>query len=206
MPRRQELPALTPDEQELVRRIGFDAPVLQFLKSHLLSDFQQLTVQGFDAKGFPVDVPVPGLTFATYQRRAELLVRDLRQPLGKRSHLIFFSELADLDRPATVAVIRGSDPYDILRTMRTADINGDKTTDDVIAHLKVWEQRYPFNIWGANHDWVLAKFRKMPDDRLAFAREVIAFAPDNYAQGDWDNEEHYARAMRRERGFHLWWD
>src|SRR5262249_47618900 len=141
-----------------------------------------------------------------FQRRAELLVRDLRQPLAHRSYNIFFVELAYQDRPARVAVSRGSDPYDILRLTRTADINGDKTTDDIIAHLKGWEQRYPFNIWGANHDWVLAKFRKMPEDMLAFAREVIAFAPDNYAQGDWDDEGQYARAMRRERGFHLWWD
>jgi hypothetical protein len=205
MPAKRDLPPLTPDEQDLARRIGFDEAMLRRIKWYG-DELRQLSVLGFGADGFAIDEPAPGVTYKTFQRRAELHVRDGREPFAREGYRIFLSELASGDKPAQVAVIRGTDHYDILRVMRTADINGDKATEDVIAHLKQWEQRYPFNIWGANHDWVLAKFRKFPDDLLAFAREVIAFAPDGYSQGDWDSEEQYARTLRRERGFYLWWD
>jgi hypothetical protein len=203
---KKDLPALAPEEQELARRIGFDEWVLQRIKSHNLFELRQLTVTGVGPDSHVIDVPAEGFTCSAYQRHAELIIRKERDPLARRGYQIFISKLELGDRAGSIAVIRGSDPYDILRTMRTADINGDKTTDDVIAQLMAWEQRYPFNILGANDDWVLTKFRQSPKDMLAFAREVIAFAPDVYSQGDWESEEDYALTMRRDRGFFLWWD
>jgi hypothetical protein len=206
MAAKKEQPPLTADEQDLVDRIGFDGIILQRIKSFNINAFGQLTVYGVGADGFPIAVPAPGFTYNAYQRRAEIHVCDNREGFARQGYRIFLSELGSEDELAQVAVIRGTDHYNILRVMRTEDINGDKTTEDIIARLKRWEQRNPFNIWGANHDWVLAKFRKFPDDMRAFARKVIKFAPDGYSQGDWESEEEYARAMRRERGFYLWWD
>jgi hypothetical protein len=206
MPAKKDLTPLTQEEEELACRIGFDEWVLQRIKAHHFFELRQLTVTGVGADHHLIDVPAQGFTCNAFQQRAELIVRKEREPLARKGYRIFLSELEFGDRAASIAVIRGSDQYDILRTMRTEDVNGDKTTDDVIARLKDWEQRYPFNIWGANDDWVLAKFLKVPDDMLAFAHEVIAFAPDEYSQADWESEEEYARFMRRKRGFFLWWD
>jgi hypothetical protein len=205
MATRQPLPELTPEEEDLALRIGFDESILGRLKARHIFEFRQLTVWGVE-NTHPVEEPAAGLVFDAFEERADYLVRHEREPLARRGYQIFLAELASDDRAARVAVIRATDPYDMLRTMRTADRNGDKTTEDVIAHLKQWEQRYPFDLWGANEDWVLARFRKLPEDMLAFAQEVIAFAPDVYGQADWEDEEHFARALRRERGFYLWWD
>ncbi len=202
---KKTLPELVPEERALVDRIGFDELIMRRIKSHNIPHFDQLTVHHVE-NTHSLGVPTSGFTYDTFQRRAELHVRDEREPLSRLGYRIFLSKLASNTQQAQVAVIRGNDQYDILRVMRTEDVNGDKTNQDIITHLQEWEQAHPFNIWGANHDWVLAKFRKFPTNMLAFAREVIAFAPDVYGQADWENEEQFAQAMRRERGFYLWWD
>jgi hypothetical protein len=205
MASKKTLLELTIEERELARRIGFDESILQRMKSHNIPHLNQLTVHHVE-NHFAVEVPASGFTYDTYQRRAELHVRNEREPLSRLGYRIFLSELASSKQLARVAVIRGNDQYDILRMMRTSDVNGDKTNANIIAHLQKWERLHPFNIWGANHDWVLAKFRKIPTDMLAFTQEVIAFAPDVYGQANRKDEEQFARAMRRERGFYLWWD
>jgi hypothetical protein len=126
--------------------------------------------------------------------------------LGGRGYLFFLSALGVSQPPATVAAIRGTDQYDILRFVGTQDVNGGRTTDEIIRVLREWESRYPFRITGAGPDWVEARFRKNPEDMLAFAQEVIRLAPDSYAQGDYEDEGSFAAAMRRARSFYLWWD
>jgi hypothetical protein len=198
---------LSPEEQALAQRIGFDPAVLQLVRAQGAPELKQLTVQRVNEQTHRlVDVPAEGFTFDAGRHRAELLLRDLRPKLKRTGHLIFLVDIGGPASAARVAVARGTDHYDILRLMGTEDVNGDQTTDDVIAHLKEWEKRYSFFILGANTDWVEGRFTKLPADMAAFTREVIAFAPDSYGQGDWGSEEDFAQAMRRARGFHLWWD
>ncbi len=151
-------------------------------------------------------MPEKGFTFQVYRRRAELLIQSLRPQLARRGHLIFMAATGTGGSAATVAVIKGGDQYDILRVMRTCDVNGDRTTDDVIAKLKEWEQRYPFNIRGAGFDWLEATFRKLPADMAAFAQEVNSFCPDVHGQGNWESLDEFVRSMKQARGFYLWWD
>ena len=197
---------LSPAEETLAQRINFDPAIFRLVKAYPLPELKQLTVSGVDGDHFPTDVPAPGFTFETSRVRAESLMRALRPKLKKAGYLIFLSELGGEDSKSVVAVIRGSEQYDILRLMRTADINGDQTNEDVIARLKEMEQRYSFYVVGANHDWVECRLKKFPADWATFTQEVISFAPDSYGQGDFEDEEHYTTAMRRAKAFQLWWD
>jgi Domain of unknown function (DUF4253) len=202
----RQRPILTSEDKDLAGQIGFDAEILLMIKQHNIESLRRLTVQGFDESGHPLDVPEKGFTFDVYRRRAELLIQNLRPKLAREGCLVFMAATSIDQRQATVAVIKGTDQYDILRMMRTCDVNGDKTNEAVIAKLKDWEQRYPFNIRGAGYDWIEATFRKMPTDITTFANEVVAFSPDVYGQGDWEDMEDFVKAMRRMRGFYLWWD
>jgi hypothetical protein len=202
----QQRPILTSEDEELARQIGFDPEILLLIKQHDIEGLRRLIVQGFDENGYPLDVPEKGFAFDVHRRRAELLIQSLRPKLARQGYLVFMAATSIDQHQATVAVIKGTDPYDILRIMRTCDVNGDKTNEAVIAKLKDWDQRFPFNIRGAGYDWIEATFRKMPSDIAAFANEVVAFNPDVYGQGDWEDMEEFVKSMRRMRGFYLWWD
>jgi hypothetical protein len=196
---------LSPEEEELARQIGFAEGVLRLLKKQDVDELRRLTVQGFDAQGFSIEVPAQGVAFAAYRLRAEQLVRRLCPKLQPWGYWSFLPALGLDDRPDTVAVVKGRDQYDILRVMKTCDLNGDKSTEDVIGKLKEWEARHPFDFIGAGFDWVHAKFRKLPEDLEVFASEVTAFS-DDFSQGDWESLEDFTRAMRRSKTFDLWWD
>ena len=197
---------LAPEHQTLAERIGFDPAVLAFVIACNLPDLRQLTVEQVGPDHCLVPVEVEGFCFEIERARGESIQRTLRERFTRKGYLFFFTELGVYRPPATLAAIRGTDPYDILRLVGTEDVNGDRTTENIIAVLREWESRYPFQITGAGRDWVECRLRKNPDDMLAFAREVIRLAPDSYSQGDYDDEAGFAAEMRRARSFHLWWD
>lgn len=212
MARKQPI-VLPAEYQELNAAIGFDPAVLAAVlafndpesKAPLLP--RRLIVERFGTDDHLRAEPSAGFCFDAERYRAELLMTDLRGKFESKGYLFFLTACGAPEPPATVAVIQGTDPYDILRFMGTEDVNGDKTTDDIIATLRQWEAEHPFRVQGAGRDWVECRFRKNPADMLAFARQVIAFAPDSYGQGgDFEDEADFADAMRRARSFHLWWD
>lgn len=204
--RRKMAVTLSPNHQALADRIGFDPEVLAAVVACHLPELRQVTVERVGQDHVPVEVPAPGFCFDANRVRAESIMRSLRKKFGKRGYLFFLTSCGGPEAPATVAAIQGTEQYDILRFVGTEDVNGNNTTDGIIAVLREWEVRSPFLITGAGRDWVEARFRKNPKDMLAFAREMICLAPDSYGQADYHNEEAFAADMRRARSFHLWWD
>jgi hypothetical protein len=199
---------LTPENQALADTIGFAPEVLAALeiyKEHPLT-LRQVTVERVGADHYLHPTPAAGFCFDTNRYRAESLLKTLREKFEKKGYQFFLTACGVPDPPATVAAIKGTDHYEILRFMGTEDVNGDQSTDAIIATLREWEAQHPFRVQGAGRDWVECRFRKNPADMLAFAQQVIALAPDSYGQGDFEDEEDFAAALRRARSFHLWWD
>ena len=58
---------------------------------------------------------------------------------------------------------------------------------------------------GAGPDWVEARFVKQPDNMPAFARKVLAFAPDVRESGP-KTADKLADRMKKTNGFYLVWD
>src|SRR5579883_1999435 len=79
---KKTLPELVPEERALVDRIGFDELIMRRIKSHNIPHFDQLTVHHVE-NTHSLGVPTSGFTYDTFQRRAELHVRDEREPLSR---------------------------------------------------------------------------------------------------------------------------
>jgi hypothetical protein len=207
MARKQPI-VLSPEHQALADTIGFDPAVLDALaiyKEHPLT-LRQLTVERVGPDHHLHPQPAAGFCFDTRRGRAEALLKTLREKFEKKGYLFFLTAAGVPTPPATVAAIKGTDQYDILRFMGTEDVNGDQTTDAIIAILREWEAQDPFRIQGAGLDWVECRFRKNPADWAAFAEKVNHLAPDSFGQGEFEDLDDFITAMRRARSFHLWWD
>ena len=196
---------LSREEEELAARIHFDEAVLRFVKKNDVEELQQLTVTDWNQAGNPFEAPVKGLAFSAYPERARQLLSCLRKSLQPKGYLVFLAERGEGDQPDKVAIIQGTDQYAIPRTMKTDAPNHDLTNHDIITWLKKCQKRYPFDIIGAGRDWVETRLHRLPDDVPELARQVEAFSPDVVSQGV-DTLENLARAIRRAKGFYLWWD
>jgi hypothetical protein len=104
-----------------------------------------------------------------------------------------------------IGVLKGTDQYDILRVMYTNGDDYDISNQDVIERLKEWEKTSPFDIIGADNDWVEIEFKTLPKDLKSFAEEVYDFCPDAVDQGPGSPAE-LANEIQQTKRLFLWWD
>jgi hypothetical protein len=97
--------------------------------------------------------------------------------------MAFIIEINNALKIDKIGIIKGPDQYDILRIMHTNGDDDDVSHEAVIEKLKGWGKRCPFEIIGAENDWVEIEFRIMPRDLKAFADEVYDFSPDTVDEG-----------------------
>jgi hypothetical protein len=71
--------------------------------------------------------------------------------------------------------------------------------------LKEWEIHSPFDIIGADSDWVEIEFKRLPKDLRAFIEEVYDFCPDAVDQGPGSIAE-LMKDIRKTKKLFLWWD
>ena len=148
----------------------------------------------------------PGVTIDVPEDDAFETVRSLRRELGP-GHLVFVSERnfgigGELDE---VSVLKGDDPYLMLRTMGTNGWNYDLGPDAVIARLKQWDSQFGLDYVGVSFDWVEATFVRTPSDMATLAAEVYEFCPDVVDQGT-GTIDALVSEMRRSNTLFLWWD
>ncbi len=142
--------------------------------------------------------------FSVRTRHADDLIASFRAGLRVRGFLIFRSRRSYGDLPDSVTVVRGYNSYDILKIQGTEAPNYRLDTKAIIAWLKQRQQEGAFAVTGAGPDWLEARFIRPPKNMLAFARKVIAFAPDVRNQGR--TAEKIAEKMKRSNSFTLEWD
>lgn len=192
---------LSPHEEALLSQIGFDREVALVVKEESQCPLHRLS--GYDESGY--QIMVNGFVVSVPQHRSEQTLFALRKRLGPKSYQAFIVDINDGIKADKLAVIKGSDPYDILRIMRTNGEGEDISHEDVIEKLKEWGKCWPFDIIGAENDWVEIEFRVLPKDVHAFAEDVYDFAP-SVVDEDAGTTLELARDLKATKRLYLWWE
>jgi len=214
-PRKSEEPAkivkprrevLTPEQR---KELGFPADLIAQVESAAGSEaepfFMSVVVPSENLKGEKEFETERLAGFNVRTKKAEELIASFRVGLRVKGFLIFRSHKSYGDLPDIVTMVKGSNSYDILKIQGTEAQNYHLDTKTIIAWLKKQQQRGTFVITGAGSDWLEARFIKPPKNMTAFARKVVAFAPDVRLHGP-RTAEKLAENMKKTNSFHLEWD
>jgi hypothetical protein len=192
---------LSPYAEELAKIIGFDRQVLILVKEITHERIGRLV--GFDADGY--QIIAPGIVVSVPEEKTDSILALLRRKLQPHHYMAFMAEMNAGIKTEKIGVLKGTDQYDILRIMHTNGNEYDISNQDVIDWLKEWEKRAPFDIVGADSDWVEIEFIALPADLKAFAQEVYDICPDAVDQGP-GSVDGLVKEIRKTKHLFLWWD
>ncbi len=192
---------LSPYAEELARNLNFDRRVLIMLKEEFPERIQRMV--GYDEDGY--QIMAPGVTLSVPEDRSDAILASLRHKLAPLHYLAFIVEINAGLKMDKIGVLKGTDPYEILRIMHTDGDEYDISNSDVIERLKEWEKISSFEIIGADYDWVEIEFRRLPADLKAFAEEVYDFSPDAVDEGP-GSVDGLVREIRKTNRLFLLWD
>ena len=192
---------LSPYAEELAKIIGFDRQVLILVKEITHERIGRLV--GFDADGY--QIIAPGIVVSVPEEKTDSILALLRRKLQPHHYMAFMAEMNAGIKTEKIGVLKGTDQYDILRIMHTNGNEYDISNQDVIDWLKDWETSAPFDIVGADSDWVEIKFKTLPADLKAFAQEVYDICPDAVDQGP-GSVDGLVKEIRKTKHLFLWWD
>jgi hypothetical protein len=170
---------LTEAEREIAAQAGVSEEAARRLKGATGAGPLRRLVPSFGLD------PLAAVAAPVSSERVDAVLEQLRPRMEALGHLAFLAHRGHGLRgePDQIAVLRSSDPYDILRAVQTDGANYEVYNDDLITRLKAWEAQCAFRIVGADGDWVELEFLTLPTDLAAFAEEVYAFCPDTIDQG-----------------------
>jgi len=188
-------------EEALAGQIGFDPEVLKLVQNMVTDRLHRLS--GYDENGY--QVMIDGLSISVPEQDTDRLLGLLRRQLAPRGYMAFVIEMNEGIRTDRIGILKGTDPYDILQIMQTNGEEYDILTEDVVERLKDWEKQYPFEIIGAENDWVEIEFKVLPADLRAFAQEVADFCPDAVEQ-DAGGIVGLSKDIKATRRLFLWWE
>jgi hypothetical protein len=191
---------LSPHEEEIARRIGFDKEVLTLLKEETREPIRRLT--GYDEDGY--QIMANGISVSAPQDKVEQLLAGLKSKLRKKGYMAFIVEMNDGIKTDKIGVLKGIDPYDILRVMQTNGDNDDVSNEDVIEKLKEWEKGSSFEIIGAENDWIEIQFKRLPKSLKSFVEDLEDFCPAAVEDGA-GAEEELVKEIQKTRRLYLSW-
>ncbi len=192
---------LSPYAETVAKIIKFDRQVLIIVKEESGESIHRLI--GYDEKGY--QIIADGICVPVPEDKAESILGSLRKKLAPLKYMAFVVEINSGIKTDKIGVLKGTDQYDILRTMHTNGDDYDISNDDVIEQLKEWEKTSLFDIIGADNDWVEIEFRTLPKDLKSFAEEVYDFCPDAVDQGP-GNLAELANEIQQTKRLFLSWD
>jgi hypothetical protein len=191
---------LTAHEEHLAGQIGFKKEVLKRIKREIDAPIHRLS--GYDESGY--QIMVSGVVVSVPRSRSETVRSSLKGKLAPSGCLVFFVEMNDRIKRDRLGIIKGTDQFDILRVMQTNGENDDLSHEEIIEQLREWEQQYPFEIIGAENDWVELELKTVPKDLMSFAEDVYDFCPDAVDEGAGTVKE-LANQLKATRRLLLWW-
>lgn len=201
------MPDPSAEDFELADALRFDHFVMHTLRLLTSAPLRRMMMElpVFDYDSGAVPYRPDALVFKAGQQSAGQLIAQLKQALNGKGYIVFRSEQNFGHAPDEIAVLRSTDPFDILRCKSTEAPNYEIDNASLIATLKSWHAETPFEIIGAGHDWVEVRFHQLPADLEAMAEKVFAFCPDTIEQGS-GSPEALAVEMRETGTLYLWWD
>jgi len=192
---------LSPASEELAKTIKFDRQVLIMAKAETQDHIGRLI--GFDEENY--QIMAPGIVISVPEDKSDHILFSLRQKLHPLKYMAFVVEMNEGLKTDKIGIIKGTDQYEILQIMHTDGDDYDISNQDVIDRLKEWEIHSPFDILGADSDWVEIEFKILPKDLTAFAEEVYDFCPDAVDQGPGSTAK-LAKEIQKTKKLFLWWD
>jgi hypothetical protein len=192
---------LSASAEELAKTLKFDRRVLIIAKEVTADRIGRLT--GFDSQGY--QIMAAGIVVSVPEDKIDHALSSLRRKLLALKYTPFVVEMNAGLKIDKIGILKGTDQYEILRIMQTNGDDYDIANQDVIERLKEWELHSPFDILGADNDWVEIEFRSLPRDLKAFAEEVYDFCPDAVDQGPGSTAE-LAKEIQKTNKLFLWWD
>ena len=192
---------LSPHAEELAKSVRFDRQVLIMAKEESGASIYRLV--GYDEKDY--QIMADGVSVTVPENRTDMVLDSLRRKLTPLKYMAFVVEMNAGIKTDRIGILKGTDQYDILRVMHTDGDDYDISNEDVIERLKDWEKSSPFDIIGADNDWVEIEFKTLPKDLKAFAGEVYDFSPDAVDQGPGTVAGLITEIQLTKRLF-LWWD
>jgi hypothetical protein len=192
---------LSPQAEELAKSVKFDRQVLIMAKEESGASIYRLI--GYDEKNY--QIMADGIAVTVPESRTDMVLDSLRRQLTPLKYMAFVVEMNAGIKTDRIGILKGTDQYDILRVMHTDGDDYDISNEDVIERLKDWEKSSPFDIIGADNDWVEIEFKTLPQDLKAFAEEVYDFCPDAVDQGPGSVSGLITEIELTKRLF-LWWD
>lgn len=195
-------------DKELAQRIGFDEQVLSLVKKESKGQLMQLSYTDYvDYGRREVEVGRDAFFVSVPQDKSEELVYSLQSKLSPMGYITFIMEQNYAEKRDKIAVIKGTDPYEILRFMGTSGNDFPISNKDLVTKIKGWEKHCVFDILGANYDWVEIKFKTLPKDIDTFAKEVDRICPDEDSAYDPKiGAAKIAKTLRKAKRLFLWWD
>jgi hypothetical protein len=191
---------LTAHEEHLAGQIGFKKEVLKRVKIEIDAPIHRLS--GYDESGY--QIMVNGVVVSLPRSRSETVRSSLKAKLAPLGYLVFFVEMNDRIKRDRLGIIKGTDQFDILGVMQTNGESDDLSHGEIIEQLRDWERQYPFEIIGAENDWVELEFKTVPKDLISFAEEVYDFCPAVVDEGAGTVKE-LANQLKASRRLLLWW-
>ena len=188
-------------EKEIAGQIGFDQGVLLLVKQLSRSEIKPLS--DIDEEYQPVKVR--GFFTTAKKEITEDLALSLRQALKPFGYQVFIIKRDFGSESDKMAILQTTDQYEILRIQKTDGINYGITNERLITQLKDWYKKYPFQIIGADMDWVEIEFNELPQDLDSFVKEVQQFCPDSMGEEMCGFNSIKKELFFRKRLF-LWWD
>jgi len=193
---------LSASAEELADTLKFDRKVVVMVKE-ITSARIISRLTGFDSEGY--QIIASGIVVSVPEDKTDRILSSLRRKLLPIKYMPFIVEINAGLKIEKIGILKGTDQYDILRIMHTNGDNYDISNQDVIERLKEWEILSPFDIAGADNDWVEIEFRTLPKDLKAFAQEVYDFCPDALDKGPGSIEE-LENEIQKTKKLFLWWD
>jgi hypothetical protein len=192
---------LSPYADTVAKIIKFDRRILIMMKQESGGSIHRLI--GYDENNF--QIIVDGVVVPVPEDRTEKVLSSLRKKLVPLKYMAFVVEMNGNIRTDKIGVLKGTDQFEILRLMHTDGKAYNISHEDVIDRLREWKKKYPFDIIGAEKDWIEIEFKKLPDNLQSFAEEVYDFCPDAVDQGP-GSTAGLAREIQQTKSLFLRWE
>lgn len=168
----------------------------------------ELNVRAYSSCEFGRERDTRNISVIVGEHEAEELLR--RVPTGLGPGLVAYvgtSRWLGDEQPGGVELVvgRGQSQFDILRLARSAALNYDLETEQVIPRFQELHRRFGIDIWRAETDTVVIRFDSLPADVRGLAAELYEFCPDIVDQGC-GSVNALTEGIEANKAVPLWWD